>query len=185
MVTGRRWRTPASPHHSLSRRASFRARFRSGLARNPPGVTASGNTCGPLTPARCLEVLDVFWRIAVVNRGEAAIRLIHAVKDLCAAGQDLVTIALYTDAERLAMFVREADEAYPLGPASARPYLDLKVLERALVETRADAVWVGWGFVAEDPTFVDLCDHLGVTFIGPGAEAMRRLGDKIGAKLLA
>jgi acetyl/propionyl-CoA carboxylase alpha subunit/acetyl-CoA carboxylase carboxyltransferase component len=127
----------------------------------------------------------VFSRIAVVNRGEAAMRLVHAVRDLKAAGQDLVTVALYTDAERQAMFVREADEAYGLGPASARPYLDLKVLERALVETRADAVWVGWGFVAEDPAFVDLCDSLGVTFIGPSADAMRKLGDKIGAKLIA
>ena len=127
----------------------------------------------------------MFSRIAVVNRGEAAVRLIHAVKDLCAAGEDLATIALYTDVERLAMFVRNADETYALGPAAARPYLDLKVLERALVETRADAVWVGWGFVAEDPAFVDLCDNLGVTFIGPSSEAMRRLGDKIGSKLLA
>jgi len=127
----------------------------------------------------------VFSRIAVVNRGEAAMRLIHAARDLKASGEDLVTVALYTDADRHAMFVREADEAYSLGPAAARPYLDLKVLERALVETRADAVWVGWGFVAEDPAFVDLCDHLGVTFIGPSAEAMRKLGDKIGAKLLA
>ncbi len=127
----------------------------------------------------------MFSRIAVVNRGEAAIRLIHAVKDLCAAGEEFVTVALYTDAEQLARFVREADESYALGPASARPYLDLKVLETALVETRADAVWVGWGFVAEDPAFVDLCDRLGVTFIGPSSEAMRRLGDKIGAKLLA
>jgi acetyl/propionyl-CoA carboxylase alpha subunit len=83
------------------------------------------------------------------------------------------------------MFVREADIAYPLGPASARPYLDLAVLERALVETRADAVWVGWGFVAEDPNFADLCERLGVTFIGPSAEAMRKLGDKIGSKLIA
>ncbi len=83
------------------------------------------------------------------------------------------------------MFVREADVAYPLGPASARPYLDLAVLERALVATRADAVWVGWGFVAEDPAFADLCERLGVTFIGPSAEAMRKLGDKIGSKLIA
>ena len=59
------------------------------------------------------------------------------------------------------MFVREADVAYHLGPASARPYLDLAVLERALVATGADAVWVGWGFVAEDPAFADLCDRLG------------------------
>ena len=76
-------------------------------------------------------------------------------------------------------------KAYPLGPASARPYIDLAVLERALVECRADAVWVGWGFVAEDPAFADLCGRLDVTFIGPSADAMRRLGDKIGSKVLA
>ena len=59
------------------------------------------------------------------------------------------------------------------------------VLERALVETGADAAWVGWGFVAEDPAFAELCDEIGVTFVGPSAEAMRKLGDKIGAKLIA
>jgi acetyl/propionyl-CoA carboxylase alpha subunit/acetyl-CoA carboxylase carboxyltransferase component len=128
----------------------------------------------------------VFSRIAIVNRGEAAMRLIHAVRDLNAeGGHQIATIALYTDQERTAMFAREADEAYPLGPASARPYIDLAVLEKALVECRADAVWVGWGFVAEDPAFADLCQRLGVTFIGPSAEAMRKLGDKIGSKLIA
>src|SRR4051812_36397822 len=113
-------------------------------------------------------------------------RLIHAVRDINAhGGEPICTVALYTDAERGAMFVREADEAYSLGPASARPYLDHTRLERALVETRADAVWVGWGFVAEDPGFADLCAELGVTFIGPSAAAMRKLGDKIGSKLIA
>jgi acetyl/propionyl-CoA carboxylase alpha subunit/acetyl-CoA carboxylase carboxyltransferase component len=129
----------------------------------------------------------MFARIAIVNRGEAAMRLIHAVRDLNAQGEGtpIRTIALYTDEERTAMFAREADEAYSLGPASARPYIDLTVLERVLVECAADAVWVGWGFVAEDPAFADLCKRLGVTFIGPSADAMRRLGDKIGSKLLA
>ncbi|HET9655776.1 MAG TPA: carboxyl transferase domain-containing protein [Kineosporiaceae bacterium] len=125
-------------------------------------------------------------RIAIVNRGEAAMRLIHAVRELNGReGHAVTTIALHTEGERQAMFVREADEAYNLGPASARPYLDLAVLERALVATRADAAWVGWGFVAEDPAFAELCDRIGVTFVGPSAEAMRRLGDKIGAKRLA
>ncbi len=128
----------------------------------------------------------MFSRIAIVNRGEAAMRLIHSVRDINAeGGAQIQTIALYTDAERSAMFVREADIAHPIGPAAARPYLDLAKLEKALVETRADAVWVGWGFVAEDPTFVDLCDRLGITFIGPSAAAMRQLGDKIGSKLIA
>jgi acetyl/propionyl-CoA carboxylase alpha subunit len=113
-------------------------------------------------------------------------RLIHAVRDLNAAGEGPVeTVALHTEGESRAMFVRESDLSYDLGPAAARPYLDLGVLERALTESGADAVWPGWGFVAEDPRFVDLCDRLGVVFIGPSAEAMRRLGDKIGSKLLA
>ncbi|MGA5298438.1 carboxyl transferase domain-containing protein [Nucisporomicrobium flavum] len=128
----------------------------------------------------------MFNRVAIVNRGEAAMRLIHAVRDLSAeTGERIETVALYTDADRTATFVREADIAYPLGPASARPYLDLAVLERALVESGADAAWVGWGFVAEDPAFAELCEKIGVTFVGPSPEAMRRLGDKIGAKLIA
>ncbi|MEV0407640.1 biotin carboxylase N-terminal domain-containing protein [Actinoallomurus sp. NPDC050550] len=128
----------------------------------------------------------MFSRVAIVNRGEAAMRLIHAVRDLSAeTGTRIETVALYTDADRNATFVREADVAYSLGPASARPYLDHAVLERALVETGADAAWVGWGFVAEDPAFAELCEKIGITFVGPSAEAMRRLGDKIGAKLIA
>ena len=128
----------------------------------------------------------MFSRIAIVNRGEAAMRLIHAVRDLSAeTGERIETVALYTDADRTATFVREADVTYLLGPAAARPYLDLAVLERALVETGADAAWVGWGFVAEDPAFAELCEKIGVTFIGPSADAMRKLGDKIGAKLIA
>ncbi len=128
----------------------------------------------------------MFSRVAIVNRGEAAMRLIHAARDLSAeTGTRIETVALYTDADRTATFVREADLAYPLGPASARPYLDYAVLEKALVDTGADAAWVGWGFVAEDPAFAEVCDKIGVTFIGPDAEAMRKLGDKIGAKLIA
>src|SRR5215207_7304007 len=128
----------------------------------------------------------VFSRVAIVNRGEAAMRLIHAVRDIAAeTGTPIEAVALHTDIERTATFVREADRSYDLGPASARPYLDLGVLERALIETGADAAWVGWGFVADDPAFAELCEKVGVTFVGPSAHAMRKLGDKIGAKLLA
>ncbi len=129
-------------------------------------------------------------RIAVVNRGEAAMRLINAVRELRYEGRpDLRAIALHTAAERTAMFVREADEAVCLDEdvaiTAASPYLDLDALERALIAARADAAWVGWGFVAERAEFAELCDRLGVTFIGPRADVMRRLGDKIEAKLLA
>ena len=128
-------------------------------------------------------------RIAVVNRGEAAMRLINAVRELRVEQRaDIRAIALHTRAERTAMFVREADEAVCLDqdhPGVGQPYLDLDVLERALVRARADSAWVGWGFVAERPEFAELCDRLGIVFIGPSAQVMRRLGDKIGAKLLA
>ena len=69
-------------------------------------------------------------------------RLINAVRDLNAeTGRDIETVALYTDVDRTATFVREADLSYDLGPAAARPYINLELLERALVETGADAAW--------------------------------------------
>ena len=95
-----------------------------------------------------------FTRLAIVNRGEPAMRLIHAVRELNAQRDEpIVLIALYTEVERHAMFVREADEAVLPGPPDGRRsgYLDHGALERALVAARADAAWVGWGFVAEDP----------------------------------
>ena len=125
--------------------------------------------------------MERFRRVAIVNRGEAAMRLVHAARD----HGELVTIALHTAAERSAMFVREADEAVcfdDLGVRSAgTPYLDLSVLGAALATARAEAVWVGWGFVAERPEFADLCDRMGIVFIGPSGDVMRALGDKIGA----
>src|SRR5260370_41537828 len=81
----------------------------------------------------------MFSRIAIVNRGEAAMRLIHAVRELNAErDQQIETIALYTEGERHATFVREADRTYSLGPAAARPYIDMEARERALTEARPD-----------------------------------------------
>ena len=114
-------------------------------------------------------------------------RLIRAVRELNAEyGYGITTIALHTDAERRAMFVRQADEAVTLRKTSAGiVYLDHAELERALLESQADAVWVGWGFVAEDIAFAELCERLKLTFIGPPPAAMKALGDKVEAKLLA
>jgi acetyl/propionyl-CoA carboxylase alpha subunit/acetyl-CoA carboxylase carboxyltransferase component len=136
-----------------------------------------------------------FRRVAIVNRGEAAMRFIHGAREYeLEHGLGLTTIALFTEPDRHALFVREADETYDLGPALAvdpkdgqrkSRYLDYAVLERALRETRAEAVWPGWGLVAEHPAFVELCDRMGIVFIGPPAEVMRRLGDKITSKRLA
>jgi len=122
-------------------------------------------------------------------------RFIHAAREFSSEhGVPLRTIALFTEPDRHAMFVREADEAFSLGAAQSidqetlhtkSSYLDYKRLEQVLAEARADAVWVGWGFVAEHAAFADLCQEMGIVFIGPTGDVMRRLGDKIAAKRLA
>ena len=116
-------------------------------------------------------------------------RAIHAVRELNDSREEpMRVIALYTEQERHALFARQADEGYNLGPAlvdGRSAYLDYDLLERALRETEADAAWVGWGFVAEHPAFAELCDRLGIVFVGPDAEVMRKLGDKVEAKKLA
>ena len=120
-------------------------------------------------------------------------RAINAIRELNdERDEPIQVIALYTETERHALFVRQADERHCLGPAMVEngdgrhsAYLDYELLERALVETQADAAWVGWGFVAEHPAFAELCERLGIVFVGPDADVMRALGDKIEAKRLA
>lgn len=136
-----------------------------------------------------------FERVAIVNRGEPAMRFIHAARDFnLELGTALRTIALFTEPDRHAMFVREADEAVCLGPAQVpdanthqlkSAYVDYSRLARALTLARAEAVWVGWGFVAEHAAFADLCREMGIVFIGPDGDVMRHVGDKIASKRLA
>ena len=136
-----------------------------------------------------------FQRVAIVNRGEAAMRFIHAAREFNQEhGTSLRSIALFTEPERHAMFVREADEAVCLGPTRVldtntqqwkSSYVDYACLQRALAAARAEAVWVGWGFVAEQADFADLCREMGIVFIGPDGSVMRLVGDKIAAKRLA
>ncbi len=130
----------------------------------------------------------MFSRIAVINRGEPAVRLIRAVRELNSQfGYGIKVIALHTESERHALFVRLADEGVLLRDKGDKgsPYLDHAELERAMIAGKVDACWPGWGFVSEDAGFVELCDRIGVTFIGPPAAAMRKLGDKVQAKYLA
>jgi len=136
-----------------------------------------------------------FRRVAIVNRGEPAMRFIRAAREFSYEQSiPFRTIALFTEPDRDAMFVREADEAFSLGAAqfmdrdalrTKSSYLDYKRLEQVLGAARADAAWVGWGFVAEHAAFADLCREMGIVFIGPSGDVMRQLGDKIAAKHLA
>ena len=136
-----------------------------------------------------------FSRVAIVNRGEPAMRLINAVREWNAEGRPAAPRHRRVHRGRPARDVRPrgrrggADRPGPESDADAAfagsPYLDYAELERALRACRADAVWPGWGFVSEKAEFAELCDRLGITFIGPPAEVMRRLGDKIESKRLA
>ncbi|MCP4908573.1 MAG: ATP-grasp domain-containing protein [bacterium] len=127
-------------------------------------------------------------RLAIVNRGEAAVRCLRTAKSLRALeGGGLEVVALFTPPDRSAPFVRQADRAVELSAenGAVAAYLDHDIVVNALREVGADAVWPGWGFVAEDPAFVDRLTSEGIIFLGPGADAMRSLGDKITSKRLA
>jgi acetyl/propionyl-CoA carboxylase alpha subunit len=133
-------------------------------------------------------------RLAVVNRGEAAMRCLSAVAELNRMpGKPIETIALYTGPDAASWFVREATEAVSLGAATfvdddgnrQSSYLDLDRVMAALAQARADAVWVGWGFAAESADFAERCERAGITFIGPPSDVTRLLGDKVKAKQLA
>ena len=115
-------------------------------------------------------------------------RCIRAVKSLRAQeGSRISAVALYTEVDRDAPFVRHADLAVelPVTGSEVAAYLDHDLLIETLHRVEADAVWPGWGFVAEDPVFVERLATEGICFLGPSADALRVLGDKIAAKRLA
>ena len=120
-------------------------------------------------------------------------RCLAAVGELVREGVPITSIALYTEPDAASWFVREADEVVSLGPAvhtdsdgkRHSAYLDIDRLMAALAAARADAVWVGWGFVAESAEFAERCEKAGITFVGPPSDVIRLLGDKVRAKQLA
>jgi len=135
-----------------------------------------------------------FQRVAVLNRGEAAVRFIRAARAWSRINDTpLDVVALYTTPDRTAPFVRMSSSAIDLGePLVPGPdggmrsaYLNVERVLTLIKESGATALWPGWGFLAESPQLADACVAAGITFIGPSAEAMRLLGDKIQAKILA
>lgn len=116
----------------------------------------------------------MFKRILIANRGEIAVRIIRACKDL-----DIETVAIYSDADANAMHVQLADLAYNVGPADAsESYLNMKAILNAAIESGADAIHPGYGFLSENADFADMVTHAGLTWIGPLAVTIRQVGDK-------
>ena len=120
----------------------------------------------------------MFNRVLVANRGEVAVRVIRALHE-----SDVEAVAVYSTADRDSLHVRLADRAICIGPPQAtQSYLRIPSLIAAATTTGCEAVHPGWGFVAESPAFVEACADNDLVFIGPSAEVMARMGDKVRAK---
>jgi acetyl-CoA carboxylase biotin carboxylase subunit len=116
----------------------------------------------------------MFQKILIANRGEIALRIICACKDL-----GIRTVAVYSEADRHSLHTRFADEAICIGPAkSARSYLDIPSVISAAEISNADAVHPGYGFLSENADFAEVCETSGLTFIGPTPDVIRRMGMK-------
>jgi acetyl-CoA carboxylase biotin carboxylase subunit len=120
----------------------------------------------------------MFRRVLVANRGEVAVRVIRALHE-----NDVEAVAVYSTADRDSLHVRLADRAICIGPPQAsESYLRIPSVVAAATTTGCDAVHPGWGFLAENPAFVEACADNELVFIGPSAEVMARMGDKVRAK---
>jgi acetyl-CoA carboxylase biotin carboxylase subunit len=119
-----------------------------------------------------------FNKILIANRGEIAVRIIRACKEL-----GIYTVAVYSEADRTAMHVRMADEAYCIGPtASKDSYLHFAHIMTVATLTEANAIHPGYGFLSENADFAEICEKCNITFIGPSYEAIQKMGDKSVAK---
>ena len=119
-----------------------------------------------------------FRKIFIANRGEIACRAVRPCREL-----GIRAVVGYSDCDELSLHVKLADEAVRLGPSPAnKSYLDIEAVLRAARDSRCDAVFPGYGFLAENPDFAEAVEREGMVFIGPPARVMRILGDKIAAR---
>ena len=116
-------------------------------------------------------------KLLIANRGEIAVRIIRACAE---AG--ITSVAIYTDADRYALNVRKADEAYNIGPESVAGYLNAHRIVNLAVATHCDALHPGYGFLSENPLLAEICASRQVHYIGPDASVIRMMGDKIQAR---
>ncbi|MBR0026695.1 MAG: acetyl-CoA carboxylase biotin carboxylase subunit, partial [Clostridia bacterium] len=116
----------------------------------------------------------MFAKILIANRGEIALRIIRACKEM-----GIATVAVFSEADREALHVSLADESYCIGPAPAnKSYLNMDAILSAAVLSGAEAIHPGYGLLSENAEFADRCEKYGIAFIGPAGETIRRMGDK-------
>jgi len=123
----------------------------------------------------------VLKKILIANRGEIAVRVIRAAREM-----GIATVAVYSELDRNALHVRLADEAYALGGSTAaESYLNTEAILKAITDSGADAVHPGYGFFSENPDFARAITAMGVAFIGPPPEAIDEMGDKVSSRKAA
>ncbi|MDA7818773.1 ATP-grasp domain-containing protein, partial [Gammaproteobacteria bacterium] len=121
------------------------------------------------------------YKVLIANRGEIALRAMRACKEL-----GIQTVAVYSNADKDLKHLKFADESVCIGPASpALSYLNVASILSAAELTEVDAIYPGYGFLAEDSNFAEMCEKSGFKFIGPSSDIIRKMGDKITAKTLA
>src|SRR5438874_1037570 len=169
--------------------ATTRTSCRSSSRASPPPPIACGArwapTPTPRRPARRREDRAgpaandrVFRKVLIANRGEIALRVIRACREL-----RIATVAVFSEADRDSLHVRLADESVCIGPPQpSQSYNYIARLISAAEVTGADAIHPGYGFLSENAHFVDVCESCNFTFIGPSPEMIRRMGDKAEAK---
>ena len=123
-----------------------------------------------------------FRKVLVANRGEIAIRVFRALNEL-----GIQTVSIFSKEDKYALFHSKADESYPLNPDKGPidAYLDIDTIIRIALAANVDAIHPGYGFLSENPDFVDACEKNGIVFIGPSSDIMNAMGDKISSKKMA
>ena len=120
----------------------------------------------------------MFDKILIANRGEIAVRIIRACREM-----GIQTVAVYSEADREALHTQLADEAICIGPANAaESYLNMERIVSATIVTGAQAIHPGFGFLSENSKFVEMCEKCNITFIGPSAEVIQKMGNKSEAR---
>ncbi|HHM06421.1 MAG TPA: acetyl-CoA carboxylase biotin carboxylase subunit [Gammaproteobacteria bacterium] len=116
-------------------------------------------------------------KILIANRGEIAVRIVRACAEM-----GITSVAIYTDADRHGLHVKKADESYNIGPDSVAGYLNAHRIVNLAAATGCDALHPGYGFLSENPLLAEICERRGIRFIGPTAQVIQRMGDKVEAR---
>ena len=148
---------------------------------SPKTKAVTGHRTPKVVRRRSSAFFPMFRKILIANRGEIAVRIIRACRDL-----RISPVAVYSDADAAAVHVGSSDEAVCIGPApSVESYLNIPAIIAAAKKTKAEAIHPGYGFLAENAKFARAVKEAGLTFIGPGAEAMEVMGSKTSARRAA